>query len=74
MKKDSAYTATEGQVIFEVKQPYSPGTKTLLVWLNGLLCVEGKTADYSEVNDSAIEFNIPIKAGDKVTIVNVGLN
>lgn len=63
------YTAVEDQQTFDLANEYAPGTKQLLVYLNGQLQLQDE--DYIEVDEDTIRFinDRPIEEGDFVTFI-----
>jgi hypothetical protein len=59
------FTASAGQTVFNLPNPYRAGMNTLLVFIDGML--SRIVDDYIEVNDTTIQFHDPLHEGAKIT-------
>lgn len=67
------FIATAGQTVFNTPVPYSVGTNSLLVFVNGIKQVPGVGRSYVETNNTTITFNTPLSAGQIVDIVSLNV-
>jgi hypothetical protein len=56
--------------LFTLPQPFNPGQKDLVVWLNGVLQREGQ--DYNEISQTEFLFDRMLDVGDRLIIVILG--
>lgn len=63
------YTATEGQTVFNLLNPYTANTNSLQVYMNGLRL--SPSVDYNETGTSQITLTAPAVNGDSL-LFNVG--
>lgn len=62
---------TTGQTAIVTNTIYHPGQADLIVWLNGLLQKNGE--DYVEDHPTQFTFTEPLRAGDRVIIIIMGV-
>lgn len=63
------YTATEGQTVFNLLNPYTTNTNSLQVYMNGLML--SPSVDYNETGTSQITLTAPAVNGDSL-LFNIG--
>ena len=61
-RQEGTVTATSGQTVFTVPFTYTPGTKRLCVYINGVKQIIGSS--YAETNTTTITFTeaVPVNA------------
>lgn len=69
MKMFDKFVVQSPQDTFTLSKVYSPGTNSLFVYVNGLLCSAGE--NYEEVNPITIKFSEPVGLGDIVIVAPV---
>jgi hypothetical protein len=62
------FVATEGQTVISLSETYIPGTNMIMVAVDGLVQWPGSEFDYMEIDETHIQFNYPLEAGEKVKV------
>jgi len=68
------YSVQEGQREFHTVGTYIPGSKTLFVYVNGILMFLGEDHNYIEIDSHTIRFNYPLEADDIVVLATNAIN
>jgi hypothetical protein len=62
-----AYTASDGQTAINIINPYTPGTNSVLLFINGVKMVVG--VDYTETNSTLLTMTYGLGVGDQIQII-----